>query len=127
MKNHRGLQGARRLFFVQSALVGIVAMFVWNIKGFHAASSFWLGGLIWGIPQHCFAVILFSEQRARFSRIILRRAYCGEAFKLLLSATLFAGIFYFGHVKPLMFFMGYFLAYGVSRFAPLFFRRAVSI
>ncbi|MDF1678494.1 MAG: ATP synthase subunit I [Legionellaceae bacterium] len=126
MKNQRGLQGARRLFFVQTGLVLLVSLVVGAVAGASSARSFGLGGFVWVAPQICFAVFLFSDQRARFSQTILRRAYKGEAFKLLFSAFLFAAVFRFGQVVPLMFFVGYCLAQVISWFAPLFFRDVVT-
>jgi ATP synthase protein I len=126
MKNQRGLQGAKRLFVVQLSLVAVAALLVWMLIDARAARSIGLGGLVWVMPQLCFAYILFSDQRARFSKAILSRVYRGEAFKLFFSAIFFAGVFCFGHVVPLMFFIGYMLAQGVSWFAPLFFREAVT-
>ena len=126
MKNQRGLQGAKRLFIVQLSLVALLAFCVWILMDVRSAYSIGLGGLVWIMPQVCFAVILFSEQRVRFSKEILTRVYRGEAFKLFFSAVLFAGVFRFGHVVPMMFFIGYMLVQGVSWFAPLFFRKAVT-
>ncbi len=126
VKNQRGLRGARRLFFVQASLVAMVALLVWHLIDASSARSILFGGFVWMIPQICFAVILFKEQRVRFSQAILKRAYKGEAFKLVLSAFLFAGVFRWGQVIPLMFFMGYFLAQLMSWFAPLFFRKTVT-
>lgn len=124
MKNHRGLQGARRLFFAQLGLIALASIASGAMADARTAGSMMLGGLVWMIPQRCFAYLLFSEQRARFSKAILTRAYRGEAFKLFFSAALFAGVFRFGHVVPMVFFIGYMLAQGVSWFAPLFFRVA---
>ncbi|MDF1645661.1 MAG: ATP synthase subunit I [Legionellaceae bacterium] len=126
MKNQRGLRGAKRLFIFQVSFILIVSLLVWRMSNTYSALSFTLGGLVWVIPQVFFAVFLFQEQRVRFSQAILKRAYKGEAFKLILSACLFAGVFQWGRVTPLVFFMGYFLAQLFSWFAPLFFRQAVT-
>lgn len=126
MKNQRGFQGARRLFFVQASLIIACALFMWALIDAVFASSFFWGGAVFVLPQMFFAWMLFKDQRARFSRAILMRVYKGEAFKLLLSAFLFACVFRFGHVEPLMFFMGYFLAQVLFWLAPLFFRTATS-
>ncbi len=126
VKNQRGLQGAKRLFFVQISLVAVFSLLVWGMTDTVSARSFILGGVVWVIPQIFFALVLFKDQRARYSRAILTRVYKGEAFKLLLSALLFAGVFRFGQVVPLTFFMGYFLAQVLSWLAPLFFRTATA-
>ncbi len=126
VKNQRGLRGAKRLFFVQLSLVAVCSGSAWGIVNTNAAWSMGLGGLVSVLPQVCFAVILFSEQRARFSKTMVTRFYRGEALKLMMSATLFAMVFRFGQVVPVLFFMGYILAQGVAWFAPLFFRTAVT-
>jgi ATP synthase protein I len=122
VRNQRGLQGAKRLFFVQISLVIMLSSLVWMMLSARAAWSIGLGGVVWVIPQICFACMLFADQRARFSSAIVKQAYRGEALKLFLSAILFAGAFRFGHVMPGLFFTGYMLVQGVSWFAPLFFR-----
>ena len=126
MKNQQGLQGARRLFFAQFVVVAVLVCCVWTFFDIHAARSMGLGGMVCLLPQLCFAHIVFSEQRASLSKIILRRLYRGEAMKLCLSAGLFALVFRWGDVMPAMFFMGYVLVQGLSWFAPLFFRKAVT-
>ncbi|MDX2346946.1 MAG: ATP synthase subunit I [Legionella sp.] len=78
MKNQRGLQGAKRLFIVQLSLVAVLAFFVWILINARAAYSIGLGGLVWVMPQLCFAIVLFSEQRALFSKYILSHAYRRE-------------------------------------------------
>jgi ATP synthase protein I len=126
VKNQRGLQGARRIIFAQITLNTLVSLGVWLCSDSVSACSFLLGGLIWVLPQVCFAKLVFWEQRARFSKAIVARVYRGEALKLLLTALLFAVVFRWGHVVPGMLFAGYCLAQVLFWFAPLFFRDAVS-
>ena len=126
MKNKRGLQGARRLFFVQIIASALVSFGVWLCFDGFLACSLLLGGMVWVLPQVCFAELVFWEQRARFSKAIVARVYRGEALKLLLTALLFAVIFRWGHVVPGMLFVGYCLAQVLFWFAPLFFRDAMS-
>lgn len=122
VRNQRGWQGAKRLFFAQASIVFMLAMLLWGLLGRAEAFALGLGGLVWLVPQIMFAWLAFSDQRARFAEATLKRIYRAEALKLILSASLFALIFKWGHVLPLMFFLGYGLAHGIGWFAPLFFR-----
>ena len=74
MKNKRGLQGARRLFFVQIIASALVSFGVWLCFDGFLACSLLLGGMVWVLPQVCFAELVFWEQRARFSKAIVARA-----------------------------------------------------
>ncbi len=126
MKNQRGIQGARRLFFVQSIVSILVSVAIWLSYDGISARSVFLGGVIWLLPQVCFATHVFWEQRARYSRAIVNRIYRGEVLKLLLTASLFAAGFQWGQVTPGMLFVGYLLAQAIFWFAPLFFRHGMS-
>lgn len=122
MNNQQGLQGAKRLFLMQLRVSAGVSLMAWALCGLTSARSMLLGGFVCLIPQAWFARSLFREQRARFSRQILKSAYRGEAMKLLVSATLFAVVFRWVDVVPVMFFAGYFLVHVTFWFAPRFFR-----
>ena len=122
MKNQQGLQGAKRLFLTQLRLGAVVSLVIWAIFGLSSARSTLLGSLVCLVPQAWFARVLFRDQRARFSQQILKSAYRGEAMKLLISATLFAVVFRWVDVVPVMFFAGYFLIHVTFWFAPWFFR-----
>lgn len=122
MKNQQGLQGAKRLFLMQLRLSAIVSLVFWLMFGLDAARSALLGGLVCLVPQAWFARVIFRDQRARFSHQLIKSAYRGEAMKLLISAMLFAGIFRWVDVVPVMFFAGYFLIHVTFWFAPRFFR-----
>lgn len=122
MKNQQGLHGARRLFLMQLRITAVVSVLVWMFLGVSSARSVLLGGLVCLVPQALFARVLFRDQRARFSQQIVKRAYRGEAIKLLMSAALFAMVFRWMDVVPVMFFAGYFLIHVTFWFAPKFFR-----
>lgn len=126
VKNQRGLQGAKRLFLVEITLVATIAMTLAITKNSLEGMSIMAGGLVWAIPQGIFAIVVFADQRAQFVKKMVRRMYRGEALKLLITAGCMALAFRFGQISPSMFFIGYVLAFGVSWFAPLFFRRAVN-
>lgn len=122
MKNQQGLQGAKRLLLMQLRVSACVSFVLWVVFGLGSARSVLLGALVCLVPQAWFARILFRDQRARFSQQILKSAYRGEAMKLLMSATLFAMVFRWVDVVPVMFFAGYFLVHVTFWFAPWFFR-----
>lgn len=122
MKNQRGIQGAKRLFFMQTGFVACLSLFASILFDKPVAYSVFLGGALWIIPQVIFAGFLFQDQRARFARHIVKRAYRGEAFKLITSAVLFAAVFRWIEVVPLVFFAGYMVVYSTSWFAPWFFK-----
>jgi len=126
VKNQQGLQGAKRLFFMQLRFSACTSIVVWMMFGLDSARSILLGCLVCLIPQVWFARVLFRDQRARFSQQILKRAYRGEAMKLLLSAALFAVVFRWMNVVPVMFFAGYFLIHVTLWFAPKFFQGSQS-
>jgi ATP synthase protein I len=122
VNNQQGIQGAKRLFMMQLRLSACVSLMIWALCGLSSARSTLLGGLVCLLPQAWFARALFREQRARFSQQILKSAYRGEAIKLLMSATMFAVVFRWVDVVPVMFFAGYFLVHVTFWFAPRFFR-----
>lgn len=122
MKNELGIQGTKRLLGMQCQLSLAVSLIIWAMFGLDAARSMLLGSLVCLVPQAWFARLLFRDQRARFSQQILKRAYRGEAMKLLMSATLFAVVFRWVDVVPVLFFAGCFLIHVTFWFAPLFFR-----
>ncbi|MDF1684318.1 MAG: ATP synthase subunit I [Legionellaceae bacterium] len=122
MKNQQGLQGAKRLFLMQLRVGACVSLMIWTMFGLSSARSILLGSLVSLVPQAWFARVIFREQRARFSQQILKSAYRGEAMKLLMSAALFAVVFRWVDVVPVMFFAGYFMVHVTFWFAPWFFR-----
>ncbi len=122
MKNQQGLHGAKRLFLMQLRVGVSASLVIWAILGLGSARSMLLGAVVCLVPHALFARILFRDQRARFSQQILKSAYRGEAMKLLMSATLFAVVFRWVDVVPVMFFAGYFMVHVTFWFAPWFFR-----
>lgn len=119
MKNQQGLKSARRLLICQlgvTLLIVTIAMLFWGAIG---AKSALLGGLANIVPTAYFAVKLFQYQGARAARQIVNGFYKGEAVKIVLTVVLFALVFKFFNIIPLVFLSVYIMTQMVFWFAPL--------
>lgn len=119
MRNRQGMQGAQRLLLIQlgvAVLISVIALIVGDVK---AALSAVAGGLVCAIPNAYFVSKLFKHNGARAARQIVNGFYKGEALKLILSVALFALVFKYLNVNPLVFFVAYIAAQMVFWFAPL--------
>ena len=121
LKNQHGAQGARRLLACQLGITVLLATIALMISGTIAAKSAILGGLVSLVPNAYFARTLFRHQGARAASQIVKSFYKGEAFKLMLSISMFALVFKFFQIIPLVFFVVYIVAQMVFWFAPLLF------
>lgn len=121
MKNQQGLQGARRLFAYQAGLTLLLAAIAILVSGTTAAVSALLGGFVCIAPSAYFAKKLFQYHGARAAKQIASGFYKGEAIKMVLSVILFALVFKFFKLVPLMFFTSYIVVQLVFWFAPLIF------
>jgi ATP synthase protein I len=121
VKNQQGLRGARRLLACQLGLTLLIAAAAALISGATAALSAILGGLVSAIPTAYFARKLFRYQGARAAKQIVNSFYKGEALKIVLSIILFALVFIFSNIIPVVFFATYIVVQIVLWFAPLLF------
>lgn len=121
LKNRQGLQGARRLLLCQLGITMLCVIIAVLCAGTKAAMSALLGGMVSIIPSAYFASVLFRHQGAHAAKKIVSSFYKGEALKIMLSVTLFALVFKFFNVIPLVFFAVYIVAQMVFWFAPLIF------
>lgn len=121
MKNKRGYQGAKRLLLCQFLLTASLALLALIFMGAVAAQSVLLGGMVSVVPNAYFAKKLFRHQGARAARQIVNSFYSGEALKLALTFVLFAIVFKFFKIIPLVFFAAYIVVQMVFWFAPLIF------
>lgn len=119
MKNRQGMQGAQRLLLIQFGVAMLIAVISLLISGSTAAFSAIVGGLVCVVPNACFVRKLFKHNGARAARQIVNGFYKGEALKLTLSILLFALVFRFLKINPLVFFVAYIAAQMVFWFAPL--------
>ena len=80
-----------------------------------------LGGLVCVIPNAYFAKQLFRYHGALAAKRIVSGFYRGEALKIALSAALFALVFRFFNINPVVFFATYLAVQMVFWFTPLLF------
>jgi ATP synthase protein I len=123
VKNKQGLLGARRLFFCQVVIALLIAVVAAIFSGNRAALSAVLGGLVSAVPNAYFALKFFKHQGARAAKQIVNSFYLGEALKIVISIILFALVFIFFHINPLVFFITYIVVQMMVWFAPLMFTK----
>ncbi len=121
MKNQQGLQGAKRLLFIQLGITLLGAFALYLVDGTKGALSVILGGLVNAVPNAYFARKLFRYQGASAAKQIIKGFYQGEALKIALSVGMFALVFKFCSVIPWAFFAAYIVAQMVLWFTPLIF------
>jgi ATP synthase protein I len=121
VKNQQGLHGAYRLFAWQLSITMLLATVAILASGLTAAISALLGGLVSIVPNIYFALKLFRYQGARAAKQIVNSFYKGEAAKIALSVLMFALVFKFFTIIPLVFFAVYIVVQMVVWFAPLIF------
>lgn len=119
MKNQQGMKSARRLLLIQLVVTMFIAVGALFIGNATAATSALIGGLVCVLPNAYFVRTLFMHNGARAARQIVNGFYKGEALKLILSIALFALVFKFLKINPLVFFVAYIAAQMVFWFAPL--------
>lgn len=119
VKNQQGARGARRLLLVQLGITMLIAVIAGLFGNGTAAFSAVTGGIVCIVPNAYFASKLFQHNGARAARQIVNGFYKGEALKLVLSVALFALVFKYLKVNPLVFFVAYIAAQMVFWFAPL--------
>lgn len=118
MKNQQGVRGAQRLLLVQLGVTTLIAVIARLIGNDTAALSAVVGGFVCVVPNAYFAAKLFKHNGARAARQIVNGFYKGEALKLILSVALFALVFKYLNVNPLVFFVAYIATQMVFWFAP---------
>lgn len=113
------MQGAQRLLLIQFGVAMLIAVIAQLVSGITSAFSAIVGGLVCVVPNTLFVIKLFKHNGARAARQIVNGFYKGEALKLTLSILLFALVFKFLKINPLVFFVAYIAAQMVFWFAPL--------
>jgi ATP synthase protein I len=118
VKNRQSLRGLSRLFCVQVLLIvlGIIVCSATNHSS--AAASVLVGGLVSSLPQMFFGWLLFRGARIITSKETVRRVYRGEMFKIALSVLLFAGVFCYLNIQPVVFFVTYIIVQMTVFFVP---------
>ncbi len=121
VKNEQGLRGAQRLVAYQLVITTLIALTAVMVSGVTAGLSAILGGLVSLLPNAYFARTLFQHQGARAAKKIVNSFYKGEAVKIALSVVMFALVFAFFSIVPLVFFATYIVVQMAFWFAPLLF------
>lgn len=119
VKNRQGIRGAQRLLVIQLCVALLIAAATLLIGNTTAAMSAIVGGLVCVVPNAYFVSKLFKYNGAHAARQIVNGFYKGEALKLMLSVAMFAMVFKFLEINPLVFFVAYIAAQMVFWFAPL--------
>lgn len=121
VKNTLALQGVRRLFLLQVIVVLAIAIVVYLSRGIVPVKSVVLAGLVNIVPNVLFARKLFQFNGARSAKKIINSLYYGEALKIIMSATLFATVFAYCKIEPVIFFITYIVVQITLWFAPAIF------
>ncbi|MFC3908204.1 ATP synthase subunit I [Legionella dresdenensis] len=119
MNKNRVLGGVRRLIIIQIGICLMITLLLFLFSGAKAAGSALTGGLVAILPSAVFAKRLFKYQGARAAKEIVKNFYQGEFLKIILSMILFALVFIFYEVQPLVFFLTYIALVMTNWFAPL--------
>ncbi|MFZ4077336.1 MAG: ATP synthase subunit I [Legionellaceae bacterium] len=118
MKNKQGEYLARDMLKVHISVVMLATVLFIPYFGAKAISTGLLSGVVYCLPHVLFARIFFKEQRVSRSKHIVGQFYKAEAYKLVLSAALFALAFGVLEVVPEVFFSVYVLVQLSAWFAP---------
>ncbi len=101
------VNGVKRLFKLQVAVMFVLIVAAMFLGGLIAAWSALAGALVFLIPNVIFAKNIFKYKGASAAKKIVKAFYRGESLKIVLSIFLFAAVFGFFRVKPLVFFAVY--------------------
>jgi len=114
------VRGIKRLLLFQMIISVFIAVIMGFTLGYVAAKSAILAGLVCIIPNILFAWKLFYYRGARSAKKIVNSFYTGEAIKLFTAMVLFALVFMFTEIRPLVFFLTFIVVQMSIWFAPLF-------
>lgn len=116
----------KRIILMQLVIAVLVSLLIWLLSGFKAGCSAAAGGMICIVTNALFAAKLFSYSGARDARAIVNAFYFGEALKLILTALLFAAVFYSGEVAALPLFLGFIATQFGNWLAPLMLEKSTN-
>ena len=122
MKNQQALLSAYRLSLLQISFVVFIAVALALFFGRLTGLSFFYGGLVNLLPSLYFAKKMFQYRGARNAQKIVKGFYRGEAVKIIVTIALFAVIFKFMSIEPVVFFSGFIVAQLSFWVAPFFFK-----
>ena len=104
---NKAVKPCKNLFLIQLVIVIIFAILVLGLYGVNSAQSIVLGSLVQIIPNMCCARNMFKYQGATSAKKIVSGFYKGEAVKIILSIILFALVFNYIRIDPILFFGAY--------------------
>lgn len=113
------VRAIKRLLIFQLLLCLCISLVVGFAWGYVAAKSALLAGMVSIIPNTLFARKLFYYRGAQSAKQIVNSFYVGEAIKLLSAMVLFAVVFIFAEIKPVVFFLTFIVVQMSVWFAPL--------
>lgn len=116
-----GIRSIRVLFSLQLGVGLVLLMLAMIFSNKTGVQSAMLGSLVYIIPNALCATKMFQYQGARSAKKIVNSFYKAEALKFALSIVLFAAVFVFFKINPLIFFGAYISMQMVIWFAPLIF------
>ena len=98
---------------IQLGVMLLVSSIAYWLYGSTGALSALIGGIIAVLANACFLFLCFSCVSARFGKLIVRRTFIGEIFKILLVALCFTLVFiFFVHIlHVLTLFLSFILVY----------------
>lgn len=117
----------QRLLSVQLAVAFVLTTIIIATSGMYAAKSALLGALAFIIPNAIFVHLIFQYQGASAAKKIVRAFYKGESVKIIFSVFLFAIVFNFVKISPLVFFGVYFCMQLTAWLTPLVLKNNISI
>lgn len=123
MKNKQGLLLAKKLLSVQFIVTFIVAIILGLFTNLLIMRSVLLGGFVVIVPTFLFSLIFFKNSGALNARKIARNFYLAELIKINLSVILFALVFIFCKIMPLVFFITFIIVQMITWFMPLLVKR----
>lgn len=118
VKNQQGEHLARDMLKVHISVALLVTGLFIPYFGLSAIGAGLLAGVVYCLPNALFAHVFFKEQRVSQSKHIVGGFYRAEAYKLFLSAGLFALAFGLLKVVPEVFFSVYVMVQLSAWFAP---------
>lgn len=117
----------KRVFKLQVAVMVVLVVVALVFSGLKAAESVIAGALVFLIPNLIFARNIFKHKGASSAKQIVKAFYKGESFKIVLSIILFAIVFSFFRVIPLVFFAVYITMQFILWLVPLVLNRKMNV
>lgn len=102
-----GTKSIKRIFALQGVMIVAITAVLYFTRSENEAASALLGGFVAILPSLSFAKVLFRHRGARAAKKIVNDFYFGEGVKIGFAILLFALVFRFYRVSPVVFFITY--------------------